>query len=120
VYLERGLSATITRDDDAPPVTPSGTRGRPQRLVATVAVSSHRFVVWVGGGKFIDVPRDDDGGPAEIAMGYRRPGLVTLDHVATSLGPGRPHFTVTLETPRAAELARVLGVAGPPSTSTCT
>jgi hypothetical protein len=117
VYLERGLAATVTRDDDAPPVPPSGTPGRPQRVVAIVAVSSHRFVVWVGGGKFIDVPRKDGGGPAEIAVRFERPGLVRLDFVATSLGPERPHFTVTLETCRAAELARVLGVAGPPSAS---
>lgn len=116
VYLERGLAATVARDDDAPPGTP-GTSGRPQRGVATVAVSSHRFVVWVGGGKFIDVPREDDGGPAEIAVGFERPGLVRLDFVATSLGPERPHFMVTLETSRAAELARVLGVAWPPSAS---
>lgn len=117
VYLERGLAAKVARDDDAQPVTLTGTSGGPQRVVATVAVSSHRFVVWVGGSKFIDVPREDDGGPAEIAVGYERPGLVRLDFVATSLGPERPHFTVTLETPDAAELARVLGVAGPPSAS---
>ena len=117
VYFERGLAATVARDDDAPPVTLSGPSGRPQRVLATVAVSSHRFVVWVAGGKLIDVPREADGGPAEIALGFERPGLVTLDYVATSLGLERPLFTVTLETPYATELARVLGVAGPPSAS---
>jgi hypothetical protein len=115
VYVERGLAATVARDD-APSVAP-GTSGRPRRVLATVAVSRHRFVVWVGGGKFIDVPREDDGGPAEIAVGFERPGLVRLDFVATSLGPERPRFIVTLETSHAAELARMLGVAGPPSAS---
>lgn len=95
-YLERGCAATLVRGGD------------PRRVTVDVAVSRGRFVLWVGGGKSIDLPRVA-GRPDGVAARLVEPDGVQLRLRALPTEPGvDPSIMVTIRTSNAVELAELL------------
>lgn len=95
-FLERACPATLVR------------RGSPRAVTVDVAVSRTRFAVWVGAGKFIDLPRID-GRPRGVAVRLVDPDGVELRLRELRVEPGvDPSIALTITTSNAAELAGLL------------